>query len=103
MKDVPALSELIGELEPAIFNQKQEPVDGILKWKRPYTKDGRTSETMIISTEAATVLFNVSAQTLTNWEKNYADLRVAYGWWSIDGLSRAQINVIRFDMRKNRN
>jgi hypothetical protein len=103
MKDVPALSELIGEFEPSMFNEKQEPIDGILKWKRPYTKDGQMSETIIISTEAATALFDISAQTLTNWAKNHTNLRIAYGWWSIDSLLRAAIDVNRFDMRKNRN
>ena len=94
---LPALSELVGEILPF---SKQGKNGGLKIWKRPYTKDGRMSEHIIIATEVATETYGVSAQTLITWAKDYPAMRVAYGWWDMTEVLRTAVDANRFDRRK---
>jgi hypothetical protein len=86
---VPALSELVGEIIPMpwLFDGKGKPVvyAGLKLWRRPYA-DGVTEDVVIVSTEVACQLFEVSATTLSVWSKETVGLRVAFGWFNMPAL-----------------
>ena len=101
-RKVPALSEIIGDFEPFMCEDKKGKryaAEGLKVWKRPYSKAGDFERVVIASTETACELFQVSAQTLSTWAKEQPSIRVAYGWWSTAELCRWIQSKRLFDNR----
>ncbi len=100
---VPALSELVGEIipYPNLVDEKGKPIlcDGMKIWRRPYDTRGNTEDVVLISTEEAQNIFEISAQTLATWAKETPMVRVAYGWWSSGALVRKAGEKGRTDQR----
>jgi hypothetical protein len=92
---LPALSELVGEIE--------DRGNGLAVWHRTWSKNGKTEPIMICTTAYAEDLHNVSAQTLTNWVKDgLFDGQVAYGWWDLKKLVQWVCYVKDHRKRKER-
>jgi len=100
---IPALSELVGEIIPfpGLLDKRGKPgiCDGMKLWRRPYGVQGNTEDIVLISTDVASDLLEISAQTLTTWAKETPGLRVAYGWWSSAALIQKVLEKARLDQR----
>lgn len=102
---VPAISELVGEIipMPGLLDGKGKPTvcAGLKLWRRPYA-DGVTEDVVIVSTEVACKLFEVSATTLSVWSKEIVGLRVAFGWLNMPALIQKIADGARMDQRGRR-
>ncbi len=100
---IPALSELVGEIIPfsGLFDKRGKSglCEGMKLWRRPYDARGNTEDIVLVSTEVASDLLEISAQTLSTWAKETPGLRVAYGWWSSAALMQKVLEKARLDQR----